>query len=168
MRPASLAGPPACAWPRYAPGVPFPPALQLTVAEFRAHGLAVSEPQAETESLEYAAHRLAVNGQAVAVRSARTTPKKTGQFVTLWQRTTSGGGGPIRPFDTSDGVDLFVVSVSSHQSPGHFVFPQEILIARGVVSKDFVGGKRAMRVYPPWSVPTSLTARATQRRQLEF
>lgn len=97
MRPASLAGPPACAWPRYAPGVPFPPALQLTVAEFRAHGLAVSEPQAETESLEYAAHRLAVNGQAVAFRSARTTPKKTGQFVTLWQRTTSGGGGPIRP-----------------------------------------------------------------------
>ncbi|WP_231938504.1 MepB family protein [Arthrobacter sp. B6] len=34
-----------------------------------------------------------------------------------------------------------------------FVFPREALIARGVVSRDFVGGKRAMRVYPPWPAP---------------
>ena len=148
--------------------MPFPPALQLTVAGFRAHGLAVSEPQAEAESLDYGAHTLAVNGQKAAFRIARTTPKKAGQFVTLWQRTTPDGGGPIRPFDSSDGVGLFVVSVSGKEGFGHFVFPLETLIARGVVSRGFVGGKRALRVYPPWSAPANRTAQATQQWQLEF
>jgi len=152
----------------YAPGMPFPPALQITAAAFRARGMAVSELRAEAESLEYGAHTLAVNGQAAAFRIARTTPKKAGQFVTLWQRTTPEGGGPIRPFDTSDGVELFIVSVSGREGSGHFVFPQATLIARGIVSRDFAGGKRAMRVYPPWSAPTNRTAQATQRWQAEF
>lgn len=50
---------------------------------------------------------------------------------------------------------------------GQFVFPLAALTARGVVSRDFDGGKRAMRVYPPWSHPTSRTAMATQGWQLE-
>ena len=152
----------------YAPGMPCPPALQLIAAAFRARGVAVSELRAEAESLDYGAHTLAVNGQSAAFRIARTTPKKAGQFVTLWQRTTPEGGGPIRPFDSSDGVELFIVSVSGREGSGYFAFPQATLIARGVVSRDFVGGKRAMRVYPPWSIPANRTAQATQRWQLEF
>ena len=149
--------------------MPLPPDLLATTAHFQTRGFAVSEPRAEAESLDYGAHTFHVNGLATAFRIARTTPKKAGRFVTLWQRT-AGGGGPIRPFDTSDGFDLFVVSVSAGSEAGfwYFAFPQETLITRGVVSRDFIGGKRAIRVYPPGSAPANRIAQATQRWQLEF
>lgn len=140
--------------------------LLLTTAEYRANGFSCSEPRADVESRDYGAHTFEVNGHRAVFRVARTTPTKIGQFVTLWQRTAQGSG-PIRPFDSADGIGLFVVSVRGHAGFGQFVFPQSVLVARGVVSQDFVGGKRAVRVYPPWSEPTSRTAQATQRWQLE-
>jgi hypothetical protein len=146
--------------------MPLPPDLLLTLAEFDALGYACSEPDAEAESQEYGAHTFEVNGHKTAFRIARTTPEKAGQFVTLWQRAAHDGG-PIRPFDSSDGIGLFVVSVRGETGFGQFVFPQAALIARDVVSQEFVGGKRAMRVYPPWSEPSSRTAQATQRWQSE-
>jgi hypothetical protein len=147
--------------------MPLPPHLLATMDHFRTRGFAVSEPQADSESRDYGAHTFHVNGLMAAFRIARTTPKKAGLFVTLWQRTKPDGGGPIRPFDASDGVEVFVVGVSGDEGFGYFVFSQDTLIARGVVSTDFVGGKRAMRVYPPESAPTNRTAQATQRWQLE-
>ena len=98
-------------------------------------------------------------------RRAKTTPTKLGQFVTLWQRSDAG---PIRPFDVSDGVELFVVEVYNEEQLGHFIFPVDALVRRGVVSTDFAGGKRAIRVYPPWVTPTSTQALKTQSWQLEF
>lgn len=146
--------------------MPLPPDLLLTLAEFNALGYSCSEPNPEAESREYGAHAFEVNGRKAVFRIARTTPKKAGQFVTLWQRSAPDGG-PIRPFNSSDGVDLFVVSVRGETGFGQFVFPQAALIVHDVVSQDFLGGKRAIRVYPPWSEPSSRTAQATQRRQLE-
>lgn len=145
----------------------MPPHLLATLAHFRTRGFAVSEPQADPESRDYGAHTFHVNGLVAAFRIARTTPKKAGRFVTLWQRTMPDGGGPIRPFDASDRVEVFVVGVSGDEGFGHFVFSRDTLVARGVVSTDFVGGKRAMRVYPPGSAPANRTAQATQRWQLE-
>lgn len=139
--------------------------LLLTTAEFTAHGYPSSEPRADVESRDYGAHAFEVNGHRAVFRVAKTTPTKDGQFVTLWKRTADSG--PIRPFDSSDGIGLFVVSVRGEAGFGQFVFPQRALIAHGVVSQDFIGGKRAVRVYPPWSRPGNRTARATQRWQLE-
>jgi hypothetical protein len=146
--------------------MPLPPDLLLTLADFSALGYSCSEPNPEAESREYGAHAFEVNGRKAVFRIARTTPKKAGQFVTLWQRAAPDGG-PIRPFDSSDGIGLLVVSVRGEAGLGHFIFPQSALIARDVVSREFVGGKRAFRVYPPWSEPSSRTAEATQRWQSE-
>jgi hypothetical protein len=146
----------------------LPGDLVLTMTEFKGLGCACSEPRADAESLAYGAHTFQVNGRNAAFRVARTTPKKAGKFVTIWQRTTTDGRGPIRPFDSSDGVDLFVISVRGDAGLGLFVFPQDALIARGVVSKGFGGGKRAIRVYPPDSEPTNKTAQSAQRWQLEY
>jgi len=119
----------------------------------------------EKESQEYGACTFVMDGKNIQFRVAKTTPTKNGQFVTLWKRIENG---PILPFDMADAVDLFIVSVRTPTHFGHFVFPKELLWHKGYVSKDGKGGKRAMRVYPPWDVPTSVQAQKTQDWQLPY
>lgn len=128
-------------------------------------GFACSLAVPEPESAEYAAHAFTLDGRSVRFRVAKTTPTKAGQFVTLWQRSEQG---PIRPFDTDDGVDLFVISSRDDGGFGQFVFPQKVLGERGIVSRNGSGGKRGFRVYPPWAATTSRQARATQLWQTDY
>ncbi|ARF55857.1 MepB family protein [Streptomyces gilvosporeus] len=127
-------------------------------------GLDCSQPVPEAESAEYGAHSFTVDGRAVRFRVAKTTPTKTGQFVTVWKRRD---GGPIEPYGIEDPVDLFVISTREGEHFGQFVFPCEVLAARDIVSRNGSGGKRGFRVYPPWAVTTSRQARATQKWQIE-
>uniref|UniRef100_A0AAU2VHB9 MepB family protein n=1 Tax=Streptomyces sp. NBC_00003 TaxID=2903608 RepID=A0AAU2VHB9_9ACTN len=127
-------------------------------------GFTCSPPIPEAESAEYGAHEFTLDGLAVRFRVAKTTPTKAGQFVTVWRRSASG---PIRPFDAEDAVDLFVVSTREGDRFGQFVFPQDVLRERGIVSTNGDGGKRAFRVYPPWVTTTSRQARGTQAWQVE-
>ncbi|MFE7463862.1 MepB family protein [Streptomyces sp. NPDC057499] len=126
-------------------------------------GFACSRPVPEPESAEYAACAFTLDGRSVRFRVARTTPKKAGQFVTVWQRSEEG---PIRPFDVGDGVDLFVISCRDEAGHGQFVFPCEVLRERGVVSGGGSGGKRGFRVYPPWVTTDNRQARGTQAWQV--
>jgi hypothetical protein len=124
------------------------------------------EAQREPQSAEYEACRLGLDDQVVVFRVAKTTPTKIGQFVTLWKRPTSTS--EIAPFDTGDGVAFVVVSVADDTHCGQFVFDQKILAAKGVMSIDGIGGKRAMRVYPPWTRPVAKQAIRTQNWQLKY
>ncbi|GAA2912196.1 hypothetical protein GCM10020221_04850 [Streptomyces thioluteus] len=140
----------------------------LLVAKARVYdpgGFACSRPVPEPESAEYAAHAFTIDGSSVRFRVARTTPTKAGQFVTVWQRSAEG---PIRPFDAEDGVGLFVISSRDGGHFGQFVFPQEVLCERGVVSRNGSGGKRGFRVYPPWAITTSRQAGSTQAWQVNY
>jgi hypothetical protein len=128
-------------------------------------GFSCSAPAAETESAEYGAYAVTINGLPSLFRVAKTTPTKVGLFVTLWQRSEAG---PIRPFDSEDGVELLIVAARQRSDFGHFIFPRSALIKRGVMSRMQVGGKRALRVYPPWVSTTSTQARVTQAWQAEF
>ncbi|MFJ6618584.1 MepB family protein [Kitasatospora sp. NPDC091335] len=128
-------------------------------------GFSCSQPVPEPESAEYVAHGFTLDRLSVRFRVAKTTPTKAGQFVTFWLRSDEG---PIRPFDTSDGVDLFVVSSRDGDRVGQFVFPRDVLCERGIVSRNRTGGKRAFRVYPPWVTTTSRQARGTQAWQVEY
>ncbi|WP_332685694.1 MepB family protein [Devosia sp.] len=121
-------------------------------------------PWAETESAEYGACRLSLNGAQIVYRVAKTTPTKVGQFVTIWKRPDPGG--PIAPLDSADGVALVIIHVSDGARSGQFIFDKSTLIKRGVMSVDGKGGKRAIRVYPPWTTPTAKDAISTQRWQL--
>jgi hypothetical protein len=122
-------------------------------------------PVEEEESAEYGAYTFVLNGQHIRFRVAKITPTKIGQFVTLWKRV---GKGPIQPFDQSDPIDFFIISVRKGDSFGQFVFPKAILLKHGVISKHGKGGKRAIRVYPPWDHPTSLQAMKSQMWQVEY
>ncbi|WP_425861804.1 MepB family protein [Arthrobacter sp. TWP1-1] len=128
-------------------------------------GLAWADVVPEPESSDYCAHTLTLAGRPAVFRVAKTTPTKVGQFVTLWQRSAQG---PIRPYDMSDGVALFVIQAGVGAGLGMFVFPAHTLAHQGVVSIDGKGGKRAMRVYPPDVETTSAQARRTQKWQCEY
>lgn len=123
------------------------------------------QPMAEAESADYGAYSFDVNGLAVRFRVAKITPTKIGQFVTLWKRSE---GGPIAPFDLSDSLDLAIISAKAGDNFGQFIFPKSVLLAKDILSKADKGGKRAIRVYPPWDKPLSDQARRTQNWQVKY
>lgn len=132
---------------------------------WQAAALEYAQIQPEPESSDYAAHTLLLGDRPTIFRQAKTTPTKVGQFVTLWQRSAEGS---IRPFDTHDGVELFVIQAGLGAGLGQFVFPLGVLARHGVVSTDGKGGKRAMRVYAPNVQVSSAQALRTQNWQCEY
>ena len=122
-------------------------------------------PRCEAESAEYGACRVGLDGYAIAFRVAKITPTKIGQFVTIWKRPTPGG--EIAPLDATDNVQFVVVSVPDATHQGQFIFNQKLLIAKGIMSCNGKGGKRAVRVYPPWTSPTAKDAIRTQQWQMQ-
>lgn len=142
-----------------------PDLAAANVLAYEPCGFTCENLQIEAESADYGACAFVLNGQRIRFRVAKITPTKTGQFVTLWKRI---GKGPIQPFDLSDPIDTFVVSTRSGPYFGQFIFPKAILAARDVVAKGGLGGKRAMRVYPPWDIPTSRQAQTTQAWQADY
>jgi hypothetical protein len=129
------------------------------------NGLILSNIVAEKESQEYGACSFELNNKKIQFRVAKITPTKIGQFVTIWKRI---GTGPTMPFDSQDQVDLFIISVRDKDHFGQFIFPKDVLIKQGAVSKNGVGGKRGMRVYPPWDITDNKQAQKTQEWQLAY
>ncbi len=119
----------------------------------------------EAESAEYGACTFEINNHPIKFRTAKITPTKIGQFVTLWKRI---GNGPIQPHDITDKVELFVISVRNAKFFGQFVFPKNVLHEKGIIAKAGKGGKRAMRVYPPWDKTQSPQAKKTQAWQVQY
>ena len=119
----------------------------------------------DSEAREYGGLRFTLAGRKVVFRVAKVTPTKVGQFVTLWKRPCPGG--EIAPLDSEDDIDFVVVHVSTEGRCGQFVFDRETLLSRGVFAINGRGGKRAFRVYPPWSQPVARQAVQSQRWQTE-
>ncbi len=142
-----------------------PDLLEAQKLAYEPLGLTCNNLVQEAESQEYGACTFEMRNKTIKFRVAKITPTKTGQFVTLWKRI---GHGPIMPYDVADPVDLFVVSVRNRQQFGQFVFPKNVLWQKGFVSKDGRGGKRAMRVYPPWDKTNNAQAKKTQAWQLLY
>jgi hypothetical protein len=124
-----------------------------------------SQPLEETQNADYGAYVFSLNALSIRFRVAKITPTKIGQFVTIWERI---GNGPTQPYDISDPVDYFVISARNGDNFGQFIFPTAVLCAQDIVSNQGKGGKRGIRVYPPWDHPTSRQALKTQAWQLEY
>lgn len=124
-----------------------------------------AQPLPEPESQDYNAYRFDLNSLKICYRTAKITPTKTGQFVTLWKRNKNG---IIEPFDFCDEIDAVIISVSKENNLGQFIFPKTILLEKGVFSTKTKEGKRAIRVYPPWDQTSSKQAQKTQQWQLNY
>jgi len=145
--------------------VVHPDLLVAQKLAYETHGLLCTNLAQEAESQEYGACTFDINRKRITFRVAKITPTKIGQFVTLWKRVKNS---PIMPFDMADPIDFFVVSVRNNQNFGQFIFPKNILWQKGFVSQEGNGGKRAMRIYPPWDMPNSPQAQKTQAWQLLY
>ena len=132
-----------------------PAGLQVTTKALR-----------KPESSEYGACRFGLNDYGIAFRVAKTTPTKLGQFVAIWKRPTPKG--EIAPLDTTDNVDFVIVFVSSEIHRGQFIFDQKILLEKRIMSQGDKEGKRAFRIYPPWTTSLSKEALKTQKWQLPY
>lgn len=125
----------------------------------------ISELVFSKESSEYSACQFQLNSTKTLFRVAKITPTKVGQFVTLWKRQK---GAPIQPYDIQDDIDVFVVSVRKDDNFGQFIFPKAVLLKHGVLSANGKGGKRAIRVYPPWDITMNKQAQKTQAWQQAY
>jgi len=130
-------------------------------------GMAVThEPSCEAEGADYGACRFALDGRTMVFRVAKTTPTKLGQFVTLWKRPAPES--EIAPLDRADDIGRVIVDVADDSHQGQFVIDPAALIAHGVMSNGGQGGKRAIRVYPPWVSPIAKDAIASQKWQTRY
>lgn len=119
----------------------------------------------DAESIEYQACSFKLNSFQIIHRFSKITQTKTGQFVTIWKRNSRG---ITAPFDVSDNFDFIVITSKSEEKLGQFVFPKAVLLEKGIINKNNTSGKRGVRVYPPWDVPTSNQAVKTQLWQLKY
>jgi len=131
---------------------------------FENYNFEITQPILEPESSEYGACTFVLDNSNILFRTAKITPTKTGQFVTLWKRINQG---PIQPFEAKDQIDFFIICTRKDNKLGLFIFPKSILITKEIVS-DKKEGKRAIRVYPPWDATTSKQAQKTQKWQLDY
>ncbi|HQT23255.1 MepB family protein [Daejeonella sp.] len=102
-----------------------------------------------TEGNAYSACSYELEGKAIEYRTSKITPLKTGQFVTIWTRNKQR---ITQPFDSSDKLDFIIISSGKDDNFGLFIFPKSVLLSKGIISQKGEGGKRGIRVYPPWDM----------------
>ena len=139
--------------------------ITITDRVYKPCGFHYTTPIAEAESSEYGACIFSLNARNIRFRVAKITPTKTGQFVTLWKRSSEG---ITQPYDATDPVDFFVISARKDEYFGQFIFPKSILCEKNVFSTNGKGGKRGIRVYPPWDKTTNKQASKTQEWQIKY
>ncbi len=126
------------------------------------NSIELNEIEHEKESQDYGAARFKINDKYIVFRSAKITPTKTGQFVTLWKRLKNPS--IIAPLDSIDNIDYLIVNVSFEKKFGQFIFDKRVLIEKNILTSQ-KEGKRAFRLYPPWDKVTSKIAASSQAWQ---
>jgi hypothetical protein len=126
-----------------------------------------SNYQNHLEAKEYNGCEYYLEEMKYIQRTAKVTPKKIGQFVTLWKRNSDN---ITTPLDAKDNFNYIVIVCFKDKKFGRFLFPKDILIQRNIISNSIAGhdGKRGFRVYPGWDRPTSKQALDTQKWQLNY
>lgn len=129
------------------------------------YGFSITELRTEKESTAYDACTFTLNDKSIIYRTAKITPFKMGQFVTIWRRNESG---VTDPFNINHNFDFFIITTFKEELFGQFIFPKSVLLEKGIISGENSAGKRGIRVYPSWDVTTNKQAQKTQHWQLAY
>ncbi|TGL41004.1 MepB family protein [Leptospira perdikensis] len=144
---------------------PIPPSLKIIKERiFDRLSLPITNIEFEEESSEYDACYIQTPDRKIRFRKAKITPKKIGQFVTLWKRSKRG---PIEPFHVKDDIDFYIIATNNKTRIGCFLFTKQILGEKGILTNKREG-KRGFRVYPAWDKPINKQGSTTQNWQLPF
>jgi len=119
----------------------------------------------DAEAKEYFGYNFEHNKQKFKFRKSKITPKKVGQFVTLWKRNLSK---ETEPFNEIDDFDFYIIFAEENDNNGFFVFPKNELINRQILSTKSKEGKRGFRVYPSWTKTGNKQAEKTQSWQISY
>jgi len=132
---------------------------------FKLLGFKMTNLKVMSESRAYSACTFEVNSSQIVFRSAKITPTKTGQFVTVWRRNEEG---ITQAYEYSDGFDCMIIYVESGSHSGIFILSKTTLLKHGIISDGIKPGKRGIRMYPSWDETTNNQAKKTQKWQLEY
>ncbi len=132
---------------------------------YNSAGLAINNFKINRESKEYSACSFEINHHKIVFRIAKITPKKVGQFVAIWKRNQNG---ITEPYDHSDNFDFIIIATKKDENAGQFIFSKSVLTQKGILTKNGKEGKRGIRVYPPWDIPTNKQALGTQKWQTNY
>ncbi|MDM1298596.1 MepB family protein [Empedobacter falsenii] len=127
--------------------------------------LSISKLEKDLECDEYVGYNFNVNEFSIKFRKAKITPKKVGQFVTLWKRNTAK---QTEPFDENDVFDYYIITAEDDSKLGFYIFPKSILIEKHILTSAKKEGKRGFRVYPNWVKPENKQAEKTQNWQQDY
>ncbi|WP_109699136.1 MepB family protein [Chitinophaga deserti] len=139
---------------------------QIERTVFAPCGLAITDIVKDAESEEYHGYDLQCNNNIrIKFRLAKLTPKKVGNFVALWKRSSAG---VTEPFEHDDPFDYYLVAVQSENTYGLFFFPKYVLAKNGILTHEGKEGKRGFRLYPDWVKAPNRQAEKTQLWQSPF
>lgn len=139
---------------------------QLQNSVFSKLNLIISHLQPDSECEEYFGYSFQLNQFTIKFRKAKITPKKIGQFVTLWKRNHKSK--QTEPFTSEDPFDFYIIFCDNNGKAGFFFFSKQILIQKNILTTLSKDGKRGFRVYPTWDIPKNKQATKTQDWQKFF
>lgn len=128
-------------------------------------GLPVSDLTIDKEYNAYDACSFKLHQKIVIYRTAKITPTKIGQFVSIWKRNEFG---VTTPHHMNDNFDFMIINCESGSLNGQFIFSKQILLEKHIISSSLKEGKRGFRVYPPWEAAFNDQARKTQKWQAKY
>jgi len=137
---------------------------ELNSAILEKLNLQISNLTEDKECNEYLGFNFTIGTQNYKFRKAKITPKKNGQFVTLWKRNANG---ITEPFHYSDPFDFYIIATNQDNKKGIFLFPKQALRENKILN-DIHSGKRGFRLYPSWDTAESSQANQTQKWQSTY
>lgn len=138
---------------------------QIENSIFKFKGLKITSISSEKECEEYFGLNFLVDKLNVKFRKAKITPKKVGQFVTLWKRNSEK---QTEPFSINDIFDFYIIATEQGEQFGFFFFPKSILSQYQILTNNGKIGKRGFRVYPDWTKTENKQAEKTKSWQSKY
>ncbi len=130
---------------------------------FKKLNLIISDITKDLECDEYFGYNFKLDQFNIKFRKAKVTPKKIGQFVTLWKRNPETK--ETEPFQYNDDFDFYIIYTEHENHQGFFLFSKKALIQHQILTTESKEGKRGFRVYPDWDIAENKQAIKTQNWQ---
>src|SRR6187402_3036778 len=87
----------------------------------------------DQECEEYFGYNFKIEQLKIKFRKAKITPKKIGQFVTLWKRNSEG---QTEPFNVNADFDFYIVATEQDDKFGIFLFSKYILSEKQILTNQ--------------------------------